>query len=154
MLKGLIELDALKNGGPAQAFAAARKPIEQAMKLAPNDPLVHEAFYTSYAAMGSLPPEDAQAALYRAMELAPSDGRLRYLVASDFEKRGLIPEAIATIRPDAYTVPDRRDESERERAKREREEDRNRRAGTARTETARQMLERLEKKQREEASGG
>jgi tetratricopeptide (TPR) repeat protein len=152
MLKGLIELDALKAGGSAAAFAAARRPIEQAARLAPNDPLVQEAIYTSYARMGSLPPEDAQAALYRAMELAPSDDRLRYLVASDFEKRGMIPEAIATIRPDAYRVPDRRDESEGEKARRERQEERNRRAGTAKTETAREMLERLLKKQ--QGSGG
>lgn len=154
MLQGLIALDGLRAGGTAGAFAAARKPIERAVRLAPNDPLVQEALYTSYSATGSLPPEEAQGALYRAMELAPSDGRLRYLVAADFEKRGLIPEAIATIRPEAYRVPDRREESERERARRERQEDRNRRAGTTRTETAREMLERLLKKQQETRPGG
>jgi tetratricopeptide (TPR) repeat protein len=153
MLKGLVELKTLKAGGPAAAFEAARRPIEQAVRLAPNDPLVHEALYTSYAAMGSLPPEHAQSALYRAMELAPSDDRLRYLLASDFEKRGMIPEAIAIIRPDAYQVPDRRDESEGEKAKRERQENRNRRAGTAKTETAREMLDRLLKKQQQGSAG-
>jgi hypothetical protein len=87
------------------------------------------------------------------MELAPSDDRLRYLLASDFEKRGMIPEAIAIIRPDAYQVPDRRDESEGEKAKRERQENRNRRAGTAKTETAREMLDRLLKKQQQGSAG-
>jgi tetratricopeptide (TPR) repeat protein len=150
MHKGLLAVDGLvrTKSGTAAAFASARRPIEQAVRLRPNDPLIQEALYTSYAAMGGVPPEDAQAALYRAMELAPSDDRLRYRVASDFEQRGLIPEAIATIRPDAYRVPDRRDESDREKAKRERLEDRNRRAGTSRSETARQMLERLLKKQK------
>lgn len=150
MLKGLIDTDGLRGRGSPAEFAAARRPIERAMQLSPNDPLIQEALYTSYQAMGRLPPEEAQAALYRAMELAPSDPRLRYIVAYDFEQRGMIPEAIATIRPDAYRVPDRRDESEGERQRRERREDRDRRAGTTRTETAREMLERLEGRLREQ----
>ena len=36
------------------------------------------------------------------MELAPSDDELRYKVALDFERRDMIPEAIAIIRPLAY----------------------------------------------------
>ena len=156
MFQGLLAIDALgqRGGGSAEDFRAARQPILRAAQLQPNDPLIQEAIYTSYAAMGGLPPEDAQVALYRAMELAPSDGRLRYLVASDFEKRDLIPEAIAIIRPDAYRVPDRREESDRERAQRERRENRGRRAGTARTESAREMLERLIKKQQQAAASG
>jgi len=154
MYQGLLAIDELAKagGGSAAAFAEARRPIQRAVQVQPNDPLIHEALYTSYAAMGGLPPEEAQAALYRAMELAPSDSRLRYRVAADFEKRNMIPEAIATIRPDAYRTPDRRDESERERAERERREDRYRRAGTGRSETAREMLERLLKKQQESRS--
>ncbi len=144
MYKGLLDTDALRGRGTPAELAAARRPIERAMQLSPNDPLIQEALYTNYQAMGRLPPEDAQAALYRAMELAPSDPRLRYKVASDFEQRGMIAEAIATIRPDAYRVPDRRDESDAERQRRERREDRDRRAGTTRTETPREMLARLE----------
>lgn len=151
MYKGLLDVDALRaaGGGSAEEFAAALRPIERAIQLSPNDPLIQEALYTSYAAMGGLPPEEAQAALYRAMELAPSDDRLRYMVASDFERRNMIAEAITIIRPDAQRVPDRRDESAEERAARERREDRFRRAGTVRTETAREMLERLERKLRQ-----
>ena len=97
----------------------------------------------------AIPPDDAQAALYRAMELAPSDGDLRFKVAADFERRDMIAEAIAIIRPEAYRVPERRDESERERAARLRQEDRYRRAGTVRTESAREMLDRLLRKQQQ-----
>lgn len=150
MYKGLLDTDALRGRGTPAEFAAGRRPIERAIQLAPNDPLIQEAVYTSYQAMGQLPPEDGQAALYRAMELAPSDPRLRFKVAYDFEQRGMIPEAIATIRPDAYRAPDRRDESEGDRQRRERREDRDRRAGTSRTETAREMLERLEARSREQ----
>ena len=89
--------DALRGRGTPAEFAVARRSIERAMQLAPNDPLIQEALYTSYQAMGQMPPEEAQAALYRAMELAPSDPRLRYKVAHDFEQRGMIPEAIATM---------------------------------------------------------
>ena len=60
---------------------------------------------TASPLQGVLPPEDAQNALYTAMELAPSDGELRYKLARDFERRNMIPEAIAIIRPSAYPAP-------------------------------------------------
>lgn len=154
MFQGLLKLDAIRRagGGSAPRFAAAREPIARAAALQPNDPLILEALYNSYPAIGGVVPEEAQAHLYRAMELAPSDADIRLAVAADFEARGMIPEAIATIRPGAYRVPDRREESDKERARREQQEDRNRRAGTARRENARQMLERLLKKQQETAA--
>jgi hypothetical protein len=58
----------------------------------------------------------------------------------------MIREAIAIIRPDAFSTPTRRGESERERRERERREERSRRAGTERHETAREMLARLEQR--------
>jgi hypothetical protein len=78
------------------------------------------------------------------MELAPSDDELRYLLARDFERRNMIPEAIAIIRPVAYQVPDRSRDSESERRQREEREVRNRAAGQERHESAREMLVRLE----------
>ena len=45
----------------------------------------------SFVTQGVLPPDDAQNALYTAMELAPSDGELRYQLARDFEQRHMIP---------------------------------------------------------------
>jgi hypothetical protein len=93
---------------------------------------------------GVLPPEDAQNALYSAMELAPSDGELRYQLAHDFEQRHMIAEAIAIIRPEAYQVPHRGNESEGERRRREEREIRERQAGRQHHETALEMLNRLE----------
>ena len=104
-----------------------------------------EAFYDSHAALGPVPPEPAQAALYRAMELAPSDDDLRYKVAADFEKRGMIEEAIAIIRPDAYRLPHRKNEGEKEKKRREEREEKYRGAGQTKRETAREMLIRLER---------
>jgi hypothetical protein len=152
MMRGLLAIDALGASGnrSPEAWVAARAPIDRARALSPNDPLIQEAFYDSFAMLMPIPPDEAQEALYRAMELAPSDSRLRYKVASDFERRDMIPEAIAIIRPDAYRVPDRRDETESERERRLRREDRYRRAGTARTETPREMLERLLRRQQQQ----
>ena len=146
MHKAMLEVDALRAAGSSDpaAWQAARDRLRRAHRLQPSDPLPLEALYDSYAVQGGLPPEEAQNALYDALDLAPSDSNLRYKLASDFEQRSMIEEAIAIIRPDAYQAPHEDDETERERRQRERLEDRYRRAGTARRETAREMLERLE----------
>ena len=146
MRKGLIEAQALRSARSTDqaAWTAARRPILRAMDLAPNDPVVHDAFYESFVYQGVLPPDIAQNALYTAHELAPSDSELNYRLARDFEQRGMIREAIAIIRPDAYRTRIRPGENERERREREQREDRNRQAGTQRHETALDMLTRLE----------
>ena len=146
--KAMLQIDSLRAAGSTDkaAWQAARQPIVRARKAAPNDPIVLEAFHRSYLEQGVLPPEAAQNALYTAMELAPSDNDLRYRVARDFEQRNLIREAIAIIRPSAYVLPHRKTESEREKKKREEREEKYRGAGQQRRETAREMLDRLQKK--------
>ena len=148
MRKGELEVERLRaaNSTDRAAWAAARQYLVRAMQAAPNDPVVHEAYYDSFTAQGVLPPDDAQNALYTAHELAPSDPELNYKLARDFEQRNMIREAIAIIRPDAFRTPLRRGESESERRERERQEERYRDAGTTRHETAREMLTRLEQK--------
>lgn len=146
MTKGLIQvagLAAAQNRDPA-AWNAAREPLARAKRAAPRDPLVLRAFYRGYALQGTLPPEEAQNALYDAMELAPSDGEIRYELARDFEQRRMIPEAIAIIRPEANSFPHRGNESEADRRRREEQEERNRQAGTVRHETPLEMLNRLQ----------
>lgn len=142
--KARIEL--ASGSANARPIAETRTRLARAAALAPNDPIVLEAYYDSFYDQRVMPPEDAQNALYTAMELAPSDGELRYKLARDFESRGMIAEAIAIIRPEAFSAPHRRNESERERKEREREEEKYRQAGTTKHETARQMLARLEGK--------
>lgn len=146
MFQGLIAIDALRASGSSDqaAWNAARQPIMRANRLTPNDPLILEAYYDSFAQQGGLPPDAAQNALYSAMELAPGDEELRYKVAHDFERREMIPEAIAIIRSVAYRLPTRESESAGERRRREAREERNRQAGRPRRETAREMLARLE----------
>jgi hypothetical protein len=146
MNQGLLRMDALRASRSADlaAWGAARQLLTRANQLTPNDPLILEAYYDSYAALNALPPEAAQNALYTAMELAPRDDGLRYKVAHDFERRDMIAEAIAIIRPLAYRLPTREDESAGERRRREAREDRERQAGQTRRESPREMLARLE----------
>jgi tetratricopeptide (TPR) repeat protein len=147
MRKGRLEVAALaaNRSTDQAAWAGARTYLRRAMDAAANDPLPHEAYYDSFTAQGVLlPPDDAQNALYVAHELAPSDSELNYKLALDFERRDMIREAIAIIRPDAYQTRVRRGESESQRRERERREDRYRQAGRQRHETALEMLTRLQ----------
>ena len=146
MTKGVIQIAALAatSNRTAAAWTTAREPLVRAMRAAPRDPLVLRAFYRSHALQGGLPPLEAQNALYDAMELAPSDGEIRYELARDFEQRRMIPEAIAIIRPEANTDVDHSRESDAERRRREEQEVRNQRAGTVRHESALEMLRRLQ----------
>jgi hypothetical protein len=147
-LRGLVRADALRaaENGDEAAWEATREPILAANRLDPNDPFILEAYYETFSAQGVLPPAHAQNALFRALELAPGDRRLRYRVASDFEQRDMIDEAIATIRPTALAQRDIGDENERERRRREEQEERYREAGQRQRESARRMLTRLERK--------
>lgn len=153
--KALAEMEKLKaaSSRDAKAWGAARQYLVRANRAAPNDPLILEAYYDSFAGQGSLPPEAAQATLYRAMELAPSDPDLRYKVAADFEKRDMIEEAIAIIRPSAYVLPHRKGESAKEKKRREEREAKFLGAGEQKRETAREMLVRLERRLAEKKRG-
>lgn len=144
--KGLILAAGLAaaHNSDAAAWSAARQFLVRAMSVAQTDPVVLQAFYQSFVMQGVMPPDDAQNALYSAMELAPSDGELRYQLARDFEQRHMIPEAIAIIRPEAYQVPHRGNESEGQRRRREEREIRQRQAGRTHHESALEMLTRLE----------
>jgi tetratricopeptide (TPR) repeat protein len=146
MQKGVLELAGLKAAAStdAKAWAQARTYLERAGKIAPKDPLILQAFHESYRSQGVLPPDSAQNALYSAMELAPSDDELRYQVAADFEQRDMIEEALAIIRPLAFTLPPK--ESDKQKREREKLEDKYRQAGRDKRETARDMFLRLQKK--------
>lgn len=146
MHKGLLQAKALAAAHSTDdaAWDAARQLILRANRLATHDPLILEAYYDSFVDQGVLPPASAQNALFRALQIAPGDEELRYRVAADFERRDMIPEAIAVIRPTALALREVGGEGERARRRREEEEERNRPAGQARHETAREMLTRLE----------
>jgi Flp pilus assembly protein TadD len=155
-VKGFVAVAGLQasHSTDAHAWDGAHQLFRQAMQADPNDAFVLEGYYSSFLAQGVLPPADAQNALYSATELAPSDSELRYELARDFEMRHMIPEAIAIIRPDAYSAPDDGHESPREKERRERREQRERQAGREVHETALEMLTRLEATQGRNGSDG
>lgn len=153
MTKGLVQMAGLvaAHSNDQAAWNAARQFLVRAKNAARQDPVVLSAYYQSFRMQNVVPPEDAQNALYDAMELAPSDDELRYLLARDYESRNMIPEAIAIIRPVAYQVPYRANEGEGERRARREREARDRQAGREWHENAREMLVRLEARARQAA---
>ena len=153
MHKGELELRALKSAGStdAAAWAAARAQIVAAAKLTPT-PQVLKAYYDSFATQGRTPPVAAQNALMAALDALPQDNDLRYRVALDFEQRGMIEDAVNTIRPLAYAIRSDDELSPKQKAKEERDKARFAIAGDEDTETPREMLARLEKKLAEEAA--
>ena len=102
--RGTLEIDALAvaKSTDDRAWAAARDPIIAAMKAKPNEPRFLRAYYQSYARRGGLPPPIAQNALSKALDLIPASDQLRHDVALDYERRGMIRDAIDTIAPIAY----------------------------------------------------
>lgn len=153
MLRGQLAVDSLASvkSTDGAAWDAARKMLSDAHRASPRDAMILEAYYDAFAAQGVLPPPGAQNAIYRAVELVPQDGVLRYKLAADYEARNMIREAIAIIKPAAYDAHADSEEP-KNKAKRERDAERYRLAGRRRTETPREMLSRLEAKLTETAA--
>lgn len=149
MYKGKLAVERLvaSRSTDDAAWDAARQPLIEANRLAPNEPRVLQAYYESFSKRGELPPAGAQAGLFRALQLVPSEGDLRYQVAADFEKRGMIREALAVIRPLAFTQRPDSELSPAEKARREKDKVRYAMVGQdIERETPREMMDRLEKK--------
>lgn len=147
MHKGALQVEALRSAGArdSAAWAKAREPIFEAHKAAPGNPEILIAYYDSFAAQGMLPPAGAQNGLVAAFEALPQDSAIRYKLASDFEQRGLIEDAIAVITPAALELRSGADD-EKEKKKQDLEREKYRKVGDDTTETPREMLLRLEKK--------
>ena len=140
--KGRAELALLGKLAGGSQGDAARAMIARAAKLQPANPEPLVAYYRSYADAGTLPPPPAQNALMSAFKLLPQDGELRYMAAVDFEKRGMIDEAIQVISPAAFGSFDGDDGEERKRDK-ETAKAAAMYTGVTAHETAKKMLDRL-----------
>ena len=147
MHKGELMIEALTGANPNKAaWEAARRLIFDAHRLNPRDPLILAAYYNSFLSEGVVPPPGAQNGLVRAFELVPQDDDLRYQLAHDFEQRGMVADAIAVIRPAAFELHGEGEELTRTKRMREKFERIYRIAGEEKRETAREMLDRLEKR--------
>lgn len=100
--KGKAMVGVLTPQSNATAWAAARAPLEHAARL---DKLAIEprvALYRSYEGQGALADLLAQNRLVEAFNLLPQDDDIRYLLARDFEQRGMLDDAIKVIEPAAF----------------------------------------------------
>ena len=131
LMRAQLALDTLSNARStdAAAWESARAQILGANRLAPTDPLVLEAYYDSFVAQGIEPPAGAQNALFRAFNLVPQDGSIRFKLAADFEARGMVDEAITIIKPIAVQAHDSTGKSEKKRERRKRLEAKYREVG-------------------------
>lgn len=147
MHKGWLQAAALRAAGTSDpaAWDAARQPIVAANKAAPLTPQILHAYYDSFVLQGMLPPPGAQNGLVKAFELIPQDEYLRYKVAADFEKRDMIAEAVAVIRPLAFSAH-APETDEKKKKKEETRRERLRLVGDDLTETPAEMYQRLEAK--------
>lgn len=125
----------------------ARGDILAANKLNKTDPRIYRAYYDSFVAAGiDQPPAGAQNALVRGWRIAPDNEDLRIQVAEDYERRGMIDEAIATIRPAAFELKPDSEKSAKDKAKDARERKKYALAGERYDETPREVYDRLVKK--------
>ena len=138
----------------ADAWETARANIAAAIKASPDTPRFYKVYYDSFVAEGRYPPPaGALNGLAYALKLVPNDDDLRYQVAKDYEDRDMIPEAIAVIRPLAYTIKPDSELSPGEKRRRDKAKETYAMLGQTDYETPREMYDRLLKKQ-DEAKGG
>lgn len=154
MHKAELDIEALvaARSTDEEAWDTARAQMITASKLTRGEPQILLSYYESFKAQGKLPPAAAQNALVEAFKLVPQADMLRHMVATDFEARGMIDTAITIIKPAAYQLhSDENDPKKKKRAAELREKYRE--VGDTRTETALEMLTRLEKKHAEQKGG-
>lgn len=87
----------------AAEWAEIRRLFIAANRIYPNDPEPLLLFFESYRSAGLAPSANAVAALVQAFQLAPHDAGLRALVARYYLSEGKVPQAIAALRPLAYS---------------------------------------------------
>lgn len=157
MHRGMIEIEGLQaaKNTDAAAWTAARAHIVEGARLTADQPQILKAFYDSYAAQGRLPPASAQNALAAALDLVPQEDELRVQVALDYEQRGLIEDAIHTIRPLAYSMRSDDEMTPRQKSRRDKLRAKYAMAGDdpEEAETPHEILARLEKKLAEKPGG-
>ena len=144
MHRGELAIDSLANAKStdAAAWQAARAYLLAANRNAPKTPQILVAYYDSFLRRGELPPSGAQNGIMMAFDMVPQDDNLRQMVAADFEARGMIDEAIAVITPSAVQLHAGGDPDKMKRDAERREKYRE--VGDRRTETAQEMLTRLQ----------
>ena len=147
MVSGMVLAKRASAGGTFDnaVMEQARGFFRKAIATDATDTWSRIAYYDSFRDSGALPPIDAQNELMNAYTLMPSNDNLRYKLALDFENRGMIEDAIFIISPSAYGTFDG-DEREKKKRERQMEEAAEKYFNIENTESALDMLRRLEAK--------
>ncbi|MCT2560132.1 DUF1570 domain-containing protein [Tsuneonella sp. YG55] len=112
--KGEALVGQLARGASEDQLTAAREPLHRAIALSAVATAPRVALFKSFLQQGALPSLVAQNHMVEAFQLLPQNEEIRYLLARDFENRGLVDDAIAIIEPAAYGAFDG-DEKEKKR---------------------------------------
>jgi hypothetical protein len=135
----------LTPASPASEWDAARQPLRAAIAASAVSTEPRVALFQSFLDQRVEPSIEAQNALVEAFNLLPQNDSIRYLLARDFENRNMISDAIAVIQPSAYGTFDG-DEKEKRKRQRQLDTAAKRYTGIDDSESARDMLDRLEAK--------
>ena len=144
---GMLAVDALAEQGDASQaeWDAARAYFETVIEADDTDTRNLVEYYKSFDKQGVIASAKAQNALMRAFQLMPRNDDVRRMVAADFERRGMIDDAIFIISPAAFGTfdGDEREKEKRDRAMRQYAE---KYTKITVAETPLEMLKRLEAK--------
>jgi tetratricopeptide (TPR) repeat protein len=102
--KGRARMALAANAGKTDAatWKEVRKWFLAANRLEPDDPEPLMLFYSSFLAAGAEPTANASLGLERALELAPQDSSLRWMMAQQFLRESKPAEARWVLAPVAY----------------------------------------------------
>lgn len=120
---GMILSDRLAERGDASEseWADARAYFETVIEANDTDTRNLVEYYRTFEDQGVLASAKGQNALMRAFQLMPRNDDVRYMVAKDFEHRGMIEDAIFIISPAAFGTfdGDEREKGKRDKAMKE-----------------------------------
>jgi tetratricopeptide (TPR) repeat protein len=91
-----------ENEAPEKAWVDVRKHFIKMNKVENDHPLALKYFYTSYKEQGKAPNANAVKGLEWALELAPFDADLRWMVANQYMEDKRFADAIKTVKPLAH----------------------------------------------------
>jgi tetratricopeptide (TPR) repeat protein len=91
-----------QNEAPEKAWVDVRKHFIKMNKVENDHPLALKYYFTSYKEQGKKPTENAIKGLEWALDLAPFDADLRWMVANQYMEDKRFADAIKTVKPLAH----------------------------------------------------
>ncbi len=115
---GIARAGLLTPQSSEEEWETAREPLREAIATSAIAVEPRVALFQTFLDQKVMPSLEAQNRMVEAFTLVPSNDDIRYLLARDFEQRGMIEDAIGVIKPAAFGAFDG---DEREKARREKQ---------------------------------